>query len=97
MFFVFLTYLHPILYKNNSSVSRNCLTGLVNRHSKQLIYETNIFNIFNNFKKFLTIFNSSVSYNFVFSPSFKFYAICDDNLVIPELLFKLSLLLSCSN
>ena len=85
MFFLFLTYLHPVLYKNNSSVSRNCLTGHVNRHSKQLIYETNIFNIFNNFKKFLTIFNSFVNYYFVFSPSFEFYATCDDNLVIPEL------------
>ena len=49
MFFLFLTYLHPILYKNNSSVSGNFLPGHVNRHSKQLIYETNIFDIFNDF------------------------------------------------
>ena len=85
--FPFLTYLRPILYqkKKKSSVSRNCLTGHVNRHSKQLIYETNIFNIFNDLKKFLTIFNSSVNYNFVFSPSFKFYGTGDYNLVIPEL------------
>ena len=48
------------------------LPGHVNRHSKQLTYETNIFNIFNCFKKFLTIFNSSVDYNFIFSPSFNF-------------------------
>ena len=84
MFFHFLTYLHLILYKNNSSVSRDFLPRHVNRHSKQSIYETNIVNIFINFKKFLTIFNSSVDYNFVFSHSFKFYANFDDNLVIPE-------------
>ena len=97
MFFLFLTYLHLILYKNNSSVSRDFLPRHVNRHSKQSIYETNIFNIFNDFKKFLTIFNSSVDYNFVFSHSFIFYA--NDNLVISEciLTIYLSLLLSCSN
>ena len=67
MFFLFLTYLHSILYKNNSSVSGNFLPGYVNRHSKQLIYETNIFNIFNNFKKFLIIFNSSLDYDVIFS------------------------------
>ena len=71
-FFLFLTCLHPILYKNNSS-------GHVNKHSKQLIYETNIFN---NFKKFLTIFYSSVNCNFVFSHSFNFTATCHDNPVI---------------
>ena len=83
--FSFFNVLHPILYENSSSVSAIFLPGHVNRHSKQLIYETNIFNIFNNFKKFLTIFNSFVNYYFVFSPSFEFYATCDDNLVIPEL------------
>ena len=66
MFFLFLTYLHPILHKNNSTVSGNFLPGHGNRHSKQLIYETNIFN---DFKKFLTIFNSSVDYGFIFSHS----------------------------
>ena len=70
--------MHPILYKNNSSVSGNFLPGHVNRHSKQLIYETN------NFKKFLTIFNTSVAYNFIFSHSFNFNATCNDNLVIPK-------------
>ena len=89
MFSLFLMYLHLILYKNNSSVSRDFLPRHVNRHSKQSIYETNIFNIFNNFKKFLTIFNSSVDYNFVFSHSFKFYANFDDNLVIPECILTL--------
>ena len=89
MFLLFLTYLHLILYKNNSSVSRDFLPRHVNRHSKQSIYETNIFNIFNDFKKFLTIFNSSVDYNFVFSHSFKFYANFDDNLVIPECILTL--------
>ena len=84
MFLLFLTYLHLILYKNNSSVSRDFLPRHVNRNSKQSINETNIVNIFNDFKKFLTIFNSSVDYNFVFSDSFKFYANFDDNLVIPE-------------
>ena len=84
MFFLFLTYLNPILYKNNSSVSGNFVPGHVNRHSKQLIYKTNIFNILNDFKKFLTIFNSSVDYNFIFSHSFNFNAACDDILVIPE-------------
>ena len=78
-----LTYLHPILYKDNSSVSGNFLLGHANRHSKQLIYETNIFNIFNDFR-FLTVFNSSVDYNFIFSYSFNLNATCDDNLVIPE-------------
>ena len=42
------------------------------------------FVIFNNFKKFLTIFNSSVDYNFIFSHSFNFNATCDDNLVMSE-------------
>ena len=73
-----------ILYKNNSSVSRNFSPEDVNRHSKQLIFDTNVFNIFNDFKKFLTIFNSSVDYNFTFNHSFKFNATCADNLVIPE-------------
>ena len=82
-------YLHPILFNNNSPVSRNFLPEYVNRHSKQLIYETNIFNIFNDFKKFLTIFNSFVDYNFVFSHSFNFNANCDDNLVIPECILTL--------
>ena len=72
MFLLFLTYLNLILYKNNSSVSRDFLPKHVNRHSKHSIYETNIFNIFNDFIKFLTIFNSSIDYNFVFSHSFKF-------------------------
>ena len=79
--FPFLTYLHAIFYKNNSSVSGNLLPGHANRHSKQLIYNTNIFS---NFKKFLTIFSSSVDYNFVFSHGFNFNATCDDSLVIPE-------------
>ena len=89
MFQLFLTYLHLILYKNNSSVSRDFLPMHVNRHSKQLIYETNIFHIFNDFKTFLTIFNSYVDYNFVFNHSFKFYANFDDNLVIPECILTL--------
>ena len=72
------------MYKNNLSVSGNLLPGHVNRHSKQLIYEINIINIFNDFKKFLTIFNNSFDYNFNFSHSFNFNATCDDNLVIPE-------------
>ena len=60
MFFLFLMY----LYKISSSVYRRFLPGHVNRHSKQLIYETNIFNIFNNFKKSLVVFNSSVDCNY---------------------------------
>ena len=56
MFLLFLTYLHLILYKNNSSVSRDFLPRHVNRHSKQSIYEANIFNIFNDFKKFFNYF-----------------------------------------
>ena len=87
MFFLFLTYLHLILYKNNSSVSRDFLPRHVNRHSKQSIYETNIFNIFNDFKKFLTIFNSSVDYNFVSSHSFK--SNFGDIFVIPECILTL--------
>ena len=56
---------------------------------KQLIYETNILKIFNDFKKLLTIFNSSVDYNFTFSHSFNFNATCDDSLVIPECILTL--------
>ena len=78
-----------MLYKNNSSVSSNLLPEHVNRHLKQLIYETNIFNTFNDFKKFLIIFNSTVDYNFIFSHSFNFNATCDDNLVIPECILTL--------
>ena len=90
--FPFLTYLRPILYRNNSSVSRIFLPGHVNRHSKET-------NIFNELKKFLTIFNSSVDYNFVVSHVFNFSASCDASLVIPECIlhFTLRLLLSCSN
>ena len=77
------------MYKNNFSVSRYFLPRHVNRHSKQSIYETNIFNIFSNFKKFLTIFNNSVDVNFVFSHSYKFYANFDGNVVIPECILTL--------
>ena len=80
------------MYKNNSSVSGNFLPGYVNRHSKQLIYETNIFNISNDFKKFLIIFNSSlliITVLLIFSHSFNFNATCDDNLVIPECILTL--------
>ena len=87
-FLLFLTYLHLILCKNNSFVSKDFLPRHVNRHSKQLIYGTN--NILNDFKNFLTIFNSSVDYNFVFSHSFNFYANFDDNLGIPECILTLS-------
>ena len=83
-------YLYAILYENNFSVRRNLLPGHVNRHSKQLIYETYINNILNNFKKFLTIFNSAFDYDFNFSHSFNFNATCDDNLVIAECILKLS-------
>ena len=85
MFFLFLMY----LYKISSSVYRRFLPGHVNRHSKQLIYETNIFNIFNNFKKSLVVFNSSVDCNFIFSHSFNVNATCGDNLVIPECILRL--------
>ena len=47
MFFFSSTYLHPTSYKSHSAVSGNFLPGHINRHSKQLIYETNIFSIFN--------------------------------------------------
>ena len=93
-------FFYWIFRSRDFSVSRDFLPKHVNRHSKQSIYETNIFNFFNDFKEFLTIFNSSVDYNFVFSHSFKFYANFDDNLVIPECiltLYTLNLLLSCSN
>ena len=83
MYFLFKTYLQPILYKNNSSVSRKNVRD-VNRYLKILIYETNIFYIFNDFKNSLTIFNSFVDYNFAFSYSFKFYATCSENPVITE-------------
>ena len=68
--------------KNNSSVSSNFLPGYLNRHLQQLIYETNILIAFNNFKKFLTIFNGTVGFNFIFSHSLNFKVTCDDNLVI---------------
>ena len=82
-------YLHAILYKYNFSTSGNLLPGHVNRHSKQLIHEINIVNIFNDFKKFLTIFNISFDYNFNFSHSFNFNATCDDNLEIHECILTL--------
>ena len=77
------------MYKNNSSKSRNFSPGHGNRHSKQPIYETNILNIFSGFKKFLTIFNSSVDYCFIFiykvySLYCNFNTISDDNRVIPK-------------
>ena len=65
------------------------LPGHVNGQLKQLIYETNIINIFNDFKKFLTIFDSSFDYNFNFSNSFNFNATCDVNLVIPKCILTL--------
>ena len=78
-------YLDPISYKNNSSVSRFFLPRHVTRHLRQLTYETNNLNIFNDLKKFfLTISNSSVDYNFIFSPNFNFNATCGDNIAIPE-------------
>ena len=77
------------MYKNNFSICGYLLPGHVNRHSKQLICETNIINIFNDLKKFLTIFNSSFDYNFDFSHSFNFNATRDDNLVIPECILTL--------
>ena len=89
MFFPFLTYLHPISNKNNSSVSSKFLPGHVNRHVKQLIYKTSIFKIFNDFKKFLTFFQNSADYNFTFSNSLSFNAICDGNLAIPEYILTL--------
>ena len=49
MFFFFLRYLHPILYKNNFSVGINFLPVHVNRHSRQLIYETKFSYIFKEF------------------------------------------------
>ena len=82
-------FFYWIFRSRDFSVSRDFLPKHVNRHSKQSIYETNIFNFFNDFKEFLTIFNSSVDYNFVFSHSFKFYANFDDNLVIPECILTL--------
>ena len=89
MFFLFLMYLHTILYKTNFSISRHLLPGHVNRHSKQLIYESNIVNICNDSKKFLNIFNSFFDYNFDFSHTFEFNATCNDNLVIPEFVLTL--------
>ena len=50
----FLTYLHPILFNNNCSVSRNLSPGHVEKHLRQLIYEINILDISINFKNFLT-------------------------------------------
>ena len=52
----------------------------INRHSKQLIYETCILKFFNNF-------NSSVDYDFIFNHSFNFNATCDDK--IPECILTL--------
>ena len=88
MFFLFSMYLHPVLHKNNSFGGGNFLPGHVNRHLKQLIYKTNIFNILHDLK-FLTIFNISNYYDFSFSPSFNFNATYDDNLVIPECILTL--------
>ena len=84
------------MYKYNFSVSGNLLSGHVNRHSKQLIHKISIVNIFNDFKKFLTIFSISFDYNLNFSHTFNFNATCDDNLVIHEcILTRYTELINC--
>ena len=82
-------HFHPILYKSNYSVSRNFSPGNVNRHLRQIIYKTNIFNSFNDFKKFSTTFNSFVVCNFILNHNFHFNATWYDNLVIPQIILAL--------
>ena len=90
--FPFFSVVHPLLFNNNSSVSKSFSPGHVERHSRQLIYETNILNIFNDFKNFLTVPNSSVNFNFdhdfsfnvIFNYDFNVNATCNDSLLIPE-------------
>ena len=66
MFFLFLTYLYPILYKSNSSVSRtffylDVYIDIWNNWFMKLTFST----IFSNFKKFSTILNGSIDYSFL--------------------------------
>ena len=61
-FFLFVTYPYQIFYKYNSSVSRSFSPRHLNILLRKLIYQSIIFN---NFKNFLTILNSSVNYNLV--------------------------------
>ena len=58
-----------------------------------------IFLTFNHFKKFLTIFNTSIDFNFIFNHNFNVSAACNDNLVTPECILTVctELLLSWPN
>ena len=57
---LFLTRTHTILFNNNFLASKTFIKDYVNRHPRQLIYDTNLFdNNFNIFNLFLTNFNSS--------------------------------------
>lgn len=89
MFFLFSTYLYPILFNNNSSVSRSFSPGHVEKHSRQLIYETNILNTFINFKNFLTIFNSSVNSDFNSNYDFHFNITFNSIFAIAECILAL--------
>ena len=75
------------MYKDDSSVSRNFLPGHFNRHLRQLIYETSIFN---NFNKFFTNFNNFADYNFISSHNFNFNTTTgNNNVVMPEFILTL--------
>ena len=102
MCLLFLMDLHPTLYKNNSSASGNFLPGHVNRHLKQLIYETNIFKIFSHNFNFNATRNDktpeciSTSYTELITVLFKQKNVFLDNFDYQQLLKTVSLMV-CFN
>ena len=60
---LFLTRAYTVLFNNNFLSSKNFMKNYVNRHSSQLIYDTNLFDSnCNLFYMFLTNFNNSVQF-----------------------------------
>ena len=61
---LFLMCIRTVLFNNDFLASKNFIKNHVNRHSSQLIYDTNLFdNNFNLFNMFLPNFNSSVEFS----------------------------------
>ena len=60
---LFLTRTYTVLFNNNFLSSKNFIKNYVNRHSSQLIYDTNLFDSnCNLFNMFLTNFSNSVQF-----------------------------------
>ena len=63
MVLLFLTRTYTVLFNNNFLSSKNFIKNYVNRHSSQLIYDTNLFDSnCNLFNMFLTNFSNSVQF-----------------------------------